>query len=170
MVMASRRLTDLQPAAYERAQQLLRDAEGVDFDVLFYCTLRPLDEQARLFRQGRSLLDIREKADELEKVWQRPDLAELLMNVGPQSESSVVTWAGPGQSLHNYGLALDGVPLRHGKPVWGSSTPDDAALWDRYGKLGQAVGFEWAGTWPKRKREFPHLQEPGMKWQELIAA
>lgn len=166
--MASRRLTDLQPATRERALRLLEGAERATFSVLIYCTFRPLDEQARLFRQGRTLSEIRAKASELERAWGRPDLADLLIGVGPQYGKTVVTWAGPGQSLHNYGYALDGVPLRDGKPVWGARADDDLSLWAAYGDLGLAAGLEWAGNWPGSKREFPHMQEPGIDWRDLI--
>lgn len=164
--MASRRITDLADGARERAYAFLQAVETADFDVLIYCTYRPLDEQARLFRQGRGLFEIQQKAKELEKQWQRPDLAELLMGVGPQ-RGRKVTNAGPGQSLHNYRLALDGVPLVGGKPVWGTSTDDEQKRWHLYGDLAGSVGFEWAGLWT-RFREFPHLQEPGVSWQDRI--
>ncbi|HHJ11823.1 MAG TPA: hypothetical protein ENK00_01475 [Chromatiales bacterium] len=166
--MASRKLTDLQPEARARAQDLLRAAEAADFDVLIYCTLRPLDEQARLFRQGRPLSEIQDKADQLDRQYGRPDLASLLMEVGPQYGTRIVTWAGPGQSLHNYGMALDAVPLQGGKPVWSTDTIEDRALWMRYGELGVEAGFQWAGHWPERKREYPHMQMPDMRWRELI--
>lgn len=166
--MASRRLTDLQPAARQRALRLLQGVEDAPFDVLIYCTFRPLEEQARLFRQGRSLLQIQQRAEELDRIWHRPDLAALLIAVGPQPEPRIVTWAGPGQSLHNYGLAFDGVPLRDGKPVWGARATDDLSLWRAYGDLGRAAGLEWAGDWSGGKREFPHMQEPRVDWRELI--
>lgn len=169
--MASRRLNDLAPTTRERALNLLQGAEGAHFGVLIYCTHRPVAEQARLFRQGRSLSAIHDKARELERVWKRADLAELLIAVGPQTERRIVTWAGPGQSLHNYGFALDAVPLIGGKPCWDpEASPEATGLWQRYGELGLAAGFEWAGNWPHNKREFPHVQEPGVDWRELIAA
>lgn len=166
--MASRKLEDLQPETRERVDGLLRAAQAAHFDVLIYCTLRPLAEQARLFRQGRSFSEIQAKANELERVWHRPDLAELLIGVGPQHGKTIVTWAGPGQSLHNYGCAIDGVPLVDGKPVWGTRRDEDAALWQRYGQLGKDQGLEWAGDWSPAKREFPHLQESGLDWRDLI--
>lgn len=89
------------------------------------------------------------------------------MDVGPQAGRAIVTYAGPGQSMHNYRLAFDAVPMRDGKPVWGTRQPDDLALWKRYGTIGEAVGLEWAGSWT-RLREFPHMQEPGARWKELI--
>lgn len=166
-VKTSRDLNDLQPQTRERAKQLLLLAGEAGLTLLIYCTLRPLDEQARLYRQGRSLATIQDKADELSDAFGRPDLAEILMGVGPQ-HGRIVTSAAPGQSYHNYGLAIDGVVLRGGKPVWGHTSNEDLSYWTRYGELAEDVGFKWAGRWRGRSREFPHLQEPGVDWRELI--
>jgi peptidoglycan L-alanyl-D-glutamate endopeptidase CwlK len=175
--VASRRLDDLQPHVAEMAQELLRLAEAAGMDLLVYCTRRGVEEQARLYRRGRPLRGIESKALELEGLG-RPDLARILIDVGPQFEPGPVTWAGPGQSLHNYGLALDAVPLLDGKPVWATVGADGrpdwgqpgvgGELWDRYGALGERTGFEWAGRWNPRQREFPHLQAPGADWRDLI--
>ena len=64
--------------------------------------------------------------------------------------------------------AFDVVPLRNGKPVWGTSgdgiddnpaddNTDDLELWQRIGQIGESLGLEWAGRW-KTMREFPHFQ------------
>ena len=164
--MASRNLDDLQPNIKEKALLLIGRCSREDLDILIYCTFRPLDEQARLFRQGRTLTQIEAKAEELKNKWGRSDLANLLISVGPQNGRRV-TFAGPGQSMHNYGLAFDGVPLRGGKPVWQTNKPEDMALWEQYGHLGVEIGLEWAGSW-SNFREYPHMQEEGSKWRELI--
>ena len=172
--MASRNLDDLRPEVRVLADTFLGLADRAGLDVLVYCTLREFDEQARLYRQGRPLSKILDKAEELDRDYGRPDLAGVLMDVGPQSGRRIVTWAGPGQSLHNYGYALDGCPLYAGKPVWSpvdvEATPDvdEAELWMRYGTLAQEARLEWAGNWPKGKREYPHLQAPGVSWRDLI--
>ncbi len=70
-----------------------------------------------------------------------------------------VTNAKPGQSYHNWRVAFDVVPLRDGNPVW-STTGADGKLWEQIGKLGEAVGLEWAGRWT-RFREFAHFQFTG---------
>lgn len=70
-----------------------------------------------------------------------------------------VTNAKPGQSYHNWRVAFDVVPLRDGKPVW-STAGADGKLWEQIGKLGEAVGLEWAGRWT-RFREFAHFQFTG---------
>ena len=164
--MASRSLDDLQDHIKEKALSLLDHCNNENLNILVYCTLRPLDEQARLFRQGRTVKQIEAKAEELRNRWERPDLADLLLSVGPQTGSRV-TYAGPGQSMHNYGLAFDAVPLRASKPVWQTTKPEDKELWLLYGRLGEGEGLEWAGNW-KRFREYPHMQEKGARWKELI--
>jgi peptidoglycan L-alanyl-D-glutamate endopeptidase CwlK len=164
--MASRDINDLVPAVKEMAERLLVRCEEEDLDILIYCTLRTNEEQAKLYRQSRSLAQIKRKAEELRDKWGRPDLADLLMDVGPQYGAKV-TYAGPGQSMHNYGLAFDSVPMRNGKAVWGSRREADRELWLKYGELGVEVGLEWAGNW-SRFIEFPHMQQIDAAWRDLI--
>lgn len=118
-----------------------------------------------MYRQSRSYAKIAAKGVELRDRYMRPDLQEVLISVGPASGPNV-TNAGPGQSLHNYGYAFDGCPMRGGKPVWGTQG-EEAALWKLYGECADAAGLEWAGHWTKFK-EYPHCQMPGVSWQELI--
>ena len=157
----------LEPEAREAAHAMLDLAHEADVDLLIYCTTRTLQEQARLYRRGRTGAAIELKARELDEEWGRPDLAFILLDVGPQMDEMVVTYAGPGQSLHNYGLAFDAVPMRDGKPIWGTSTDDDRQAWMTYGALGQQVGLEWAGTW-MRFQEYPHMQVAGRRWEDMI--
>ncbi len=164
--MASRDLEDLDPVVREAARDLETMAESRGEPVLIYCTLRSAEEQARLYRKGRPFSEIQGKADALDREFGRPDLAELLLGVGPQ-RGRVVTHAGPGQSIHQYGLAFDGVPLEGGKPVWGTSDPEDVRRWQGYGALAGDLGLEWAGHWSSFT-EFPHVQQPDADWRDLI--
>ena len=109
---------------------------------------------------------IKKKINQLNRMG-REDLAKILGDVGPQYGKHILTNAGPGQSLHNYGMAFDGVPLRDGKPVWGTRTKEDKDVWAMYGEIAESVGLEWSGRW-KRFREYPHCQMPGQDWRELI--
>lgn len=174
--MASKSLNDLTPEMKARAQDFLALVYASNMDVLIYCTYRSDEEQARLFRQGRTLAAIQHKADELAHEYRRPDLAAVLMGVGPQSGHKLVTWAGPGQSLHGYRVAFDFCPIIDGKPVWSpvdiEATPDvdEGELWMKCGDLVRSAGLQWAGDWPKGKREFPHAQLPGVDWRKLIVA
>ena len=63
----------------------------------------------------------------------------------------IVTNARAGQSYHNYGLAIDVVPLNSkGVPMW------SGVDWTKIGELGKAYGFEWGGDWKNPDR--PHFQ------------
>lgn len=69
------------------------------------------------------------------------------------AQGNGVTNAAPGRSYHQYGLAIDIVPLdSKGQPTW--TAP--AAIWEAIGKAGEAEGFQWGGRW--KTVDCPHLQ------------
>jgi peptidoglycan LD-endopeptidase CwlK len=140
--VSSRRVEDLEPVTREMARCFLAKADAAGVDVLITATLRTLTEQAALYTIGRT----------------RP--GEGVTKARPMGRK--VTWARPGSSAHNFGMAVDFVPMFAGKPVWSAASP----LWLQLGELGEACGFEWAGRWPKSRREFPHLQRPS--WRDHI--
>jgi hypothetical protein len=49
-----------------------------------------------------------------------------------------------GKSKHQYGLAVDLVPIVKGKPVW-----DNKTLWLKIGIEGEKLGLRWGGRWKK---------------------
>ena len=151
--MASRSLDKLTADMKEKAESVLKASHNIELDILIYCTLRPLDEQARLYRQSRSWGTIKEK---ITKYRQRGFgfLADVLERVGPQTGQHV-TNAGPGESFHNFGLAFDAVPLSGGKPIWNYLSGKHA--WEAYGGCVRQAGLEWAGDWTTF-REYPHAQ------------
>jgi peptidoglycan L-alanyl-D-glutamate endopeptidase CwlK len=166
--MPSSSLSECHDSVFDKALRMLTLAHAEShFELMIYCTRRTPEEQARLFRRGRSLAAIKIKSTELLEKWKRPDLAQLLIDVGPQNETQIVTWAGPGQSLHNYGHAIDCVPLRDGKLVWSRKTKEDQELWLLYGQLAEEVGFEWGGRW--QQGDYPHAQTAGLDWRKLIS-
>lgn len=127
--MASRKIEDLAPVFRARVAEWLADCYAEGLDVLVYCTLRPNWEQADLYAIGRT------------KPGKR------------------VTNAKPGESAHNYGLALDFVPMLAGKAQWSNK------------KLyGQAIALAEARQMESlRDSRFPelaHLQMP--KWREYV--
>lgn len=73
---------------------------------------------------------------------------------GRTKPGDIVTNAPPGLSWHNYHVAVDVCPFDGKDFVW--KTPD--VVWDKIGKIGKAVGFEWGGDWPEKKRDRPHFQ------------
>ena len=167
--MASRDIADLrpemQPLVYAFLEEVdaLREADAVDWDLLVYCTLRSNEEQAKLWRRGRSRDDIERTFVNLRKAGDLNTI-RLVTEAGPQpgsKRSQRVTNALPGRSAHNHGLAIDAVPLDSGKALWG-----DGLAIDNMGIAGQNAGLEWAGTWT-RFRERVHFQHPN--WKDLVA-
>jgi len=47
-----------------------------------------------------------------------------------------------GFSKHQYGLAIDVVPIVNTKAVW-----DNKMLWKRIGTIGESLGLTWGGRW-----------------------
>lgn len=126
----SRKIEDLNPAVQWRAHALLKAAKDAGIDLIVTSTYRTAEQQAALYAQGRT----------------KPGV--------------IVTNARPGDSYHNWQCAFDVVPLRNGKPVWGTSG-EDGALWRKIGELGESVGLEWAGRWTGKLREMAHFQYTG---------
>jgi peptidoglycan L-alanyl-D-glutamate endopeptidase CwlK len=165
-MMASRNIKDLRPEFRVKVGYFLDLCQKAGLDVLVYCTLRPFDEQARLFRQSRPIGQIMRMKVLLEDLYQRPDLAKILMDVGPQS-GPWRTDSAPGLSFHNFGLALDAAPLQGGKLPWLDGEDErDAELWSKYGMAAASAGLTWGGSW--KKRDMPHIQLAGVDIETLI--
>lgn len=131
--MASRDIKDLHPTMQVYCRRFIDKCKERGIDLIITCTYRSAAEQDALYTQGRT------------------------------TAGRIVTNARGGQSKHNNmvggypaSLAFDVVPLRGGKPVWGTKG-DDLALWQSIGQIGRMNGLEWAGDW-KRFKEFPHFQ------------
>ncbi len=71
---------------------------------------------------------------------------------GRTTPGKIVTNAKGGESLHNFGVAFDICPVLHGKAVW-----NDAALFNKVGKIGKEIGLEWGGDFAKFP-DRPHFQ------------
>ena len=151
--MASRNIEDLSYECQKKANQIYNYCRDSQVDLLIYCTLRSLDEQAILFRQSRTFEEIERKVNQYyENGYEY--LAEVILRVGPQNGPHV-TNAGPGESWHNYAEAFDAVPLYNGKALW--SYIDHKKEWNIYGKAIVNSGMSWAGNWITFK-EYPHAQ------------
>jgi len=124
---SSRSLDALILPAKIRALNFINAAKEAGIELLVTCTYRCPADQSKLYAQGRS------------------------------AHGPVVTDARAGDSLHQYRVAFDVVPMRNGKPVWGTLAKQDADLWNQVGALGEKYSFEWAGRW-KSFREMPHFQ------------
>jgi len=66
-----------------------------------------------------------------------------------KSMGAKYTRSGAGKSKHQYGLAVDLVPIVDSVAVW-----DDIALWRKIGVAGEKLGLRWGGRWK-------HPYDPG---------
>jgi peptidoglycan L-alanyl-D-glutamate endopeptidase CwlK len=151
-MFSSRKIDDLVTPVKIAALKFLGECRAQGIDVLVTCTLRDAQAQNELYAIGRT----RAQLD-----------AVGLTHLEPKA-GRIVTNAVGGASFHQYRVALDFVPLRSGKPVWGvagdgidddpsDDQTDDLELWQRCGAIAERCGFEWAGRWT-RFREYPHIQ------------
>lgn len=150
----SRSLNDLVPEMKIKAENVRNKCRLNGVDILIYYTLRSLKEQAILYRQ--SWMDssvIQTKIDSL-KAKGFDFLAKILVEVGPQKYTGWVTSAAPGESWHNYGMAIDAVPLKDGQPLW--SYEGNEKEWNIYGEAAEEEGLCWGGRWSKK--DYPHAQ------------
>lgn len=130
--MINRSLDSLVPASRKKFIEFLDAAKKAGIDVLITCTFRTLREQERLYAQGRT------------------------------TPGKIVTNAKAGYSYHNFGCAIDLVPVRNGKPLWTvfSHGYIMEPEWDKLGIIAKQCGIDWSGTWATYK-EYAHFQYTG---------
>jgi peptidoglycan LD-endopeptidase CwlK len=130
--MADRSLNSLRPEIRPLADAFLGACSAANIDILVTCCYRSNEEQAALYAQGRT------------------------------TPGHIVTNAPPGESAHNYGLALDVVPIVNGKPDWRGTDP----VWQQLGALGEQAGLTWLGAPGSRFPEEPHMELPN--WRQVV--
>lgn len=125
-------LAGLHPIVAEKAREWLAELDSAGLEVLLNEGFRSLERQKALYNQGR-------------------------ITPGP-----VVTNSKPGQSYHNYGLAIDFYPTNaKGKLI---DVPRKT-----YAEVAKKLGFEWGGDW-RTILDQPHLQYTfGLSIQDLLA-
>ncbi|MEQ8628109.1 M15 family metallopeptidase [Ekhidna sp.] len=127
-----KRLWTLHPAIRKDARAFINEAERLGIKLRITSAMRSDDEQAELYAKGRT------------------------------ASGSIVTYARPGQSLHNYGLAIDVVEIKEGKGLWVNSR------WETIGQIGKRFGFKWGGDWNNPDR--PHFYKNfGKNTAQLMA-
>lgn len=122
--MAERSINKLLPTVREAAKKALAELDKAGVKYLITCTYRTREEQAALYAQGRT------------------------------TPGKKVTNAKPGQSFHEYGVALDIYPVVNGKIDFAGS---HLAIWKQIAAAFKKYGFEWAYEW-KTFKEMPHFQ------------
>lgn len=111
--------------------------------VVPFCTNRDLFEQARLWRQSRSGIEINNKICDLKRDGAY-FLVYLIRVVGAQN-GPWVTFAIPGLSWHQYGAAVDCCIVENGNPVWDTAHKGYKIYREEGLKLGMYIGV--AGDW-----------------------
>ena len=121
-----RAVHELLPTVQVAANEALAECKRLGIDTLVTCTYRTGEEQAELYAQGRT------------------------------KPGKIVTRAKPGQSFHQYRVALDVYVVEAGKIDWSGTSPK----WRKMADIFISQGFEWSGAW-KRFKELPHFQMTG---------
>jgi peptidoglycan L-alanyl-D-glutamate endopeptidase CwlK len=129
-VASKKVLSTLHPAIQQQARGFVVSAKNTGIDVRVTSGMRSMQTQADLYNKGRDA-----KGNVVDK-------------------NAVITNAKPGQSYHNYGLALDITIVDGKKNNWNTSSPE----WKKAGELGEAAGFEWGGRWTDLP-DAPHFQD-----------
>lgn len=127
--MPSRLIADMASVCRPLFERVVDAWEIEGLSVLITCTYRSPAEQAELYAQGRT------------------------------KPGRIVTYAKPGTSKHELGLALDFVPLVQGKPMWKCDPKDPHDPWLLAAQVAKAVDrrIAWGGEWARFK-DRPHLE------------
>ena len=124
----------LHPKVKKSAIALQETAKARGITILYTQGYRTLEYQGELYAQGRT------------------------------KPGKIVTNCRPGHSPHNYGLAVDFVPMVNGKAAW-----DRVDLFDTIGHLAKEFGLFWGGYFHSFVDK-PHLENLfGLKISDLLA-
>ncbi|MCK1993550.1 peptidase M15 [Peribacillus muralis] len=137
----------IHPIVKESALEMVKRAYKEGIFVQISAGYRSMYEQAKLYGQGR-----------LGYSYGGLNYSDL--------SKPIVTYAMPGQSYHNYGLAIDYfIVSDDGKnALWTVE-----AKWRRAAAIGKSLGFTWGGDWSIFK-DYPHLEMTGgLSYSQLIS-
>ena len=88
------------------------------------------------------------------RTWPQQD---TLYQQGRTTPGSIVTHAKAGESYHNYGLAIDFVPIENAEAIWDQTHP----AYMKTIEIGESLGLVSGSNWPPPKTDFPHFQLTG---------
>jgi len=96
---------------------------------------------------------------------------DALYQQGRTTTGKKVTNAKAGQSIHNYGFAIDICLIINGKTAsWDTKKDwdnDQVADWYECVKIFAKHGWEWGGNW-KTSKDLPHFDKKGFNsWRKL---
>ncbi|MFJ7512098.1 peptidoglycan-binding protein [Peribacillus simplex] len=136
----------MNPVVKASALEMVEHAYTEGITVQISAGHRSLEEQAALYGQGRVYRYNGKNYSNLAKP--------------------IVTKAKPGQSYHNFGLAIDFfIVSDDGKrAIWTVNSK-----WKRVAAIGKDLGFKWGGDWSSFK-DYPHLEMTGgLSYSQLQA-
>lgn len=122
----------------KQVRLVLSDCVNAGFIMRPFFGIRSPFEQARLWRQGRTLAEIERKAMKLDQAG-ATFLARVIRDAGPQ-HGRLVTGCPPGYSWHQYGLAIDCFLSINGEAVWDSEHPGYAYYAESALRYGLTAG------------------------------
>lgn len=132
------------PRIIEYAEELIRRAYNEGIRVQISSGYRSNERQAELYGQGRSSF-----------IYNGKQYGKLYDANG--KKLSIVSNAKPGESVHNYGLAIDYFLVSEdGRTSLWTVNAD----WRRVAAIAKSMGFEWGGDWLSFV-DYPHLQITG---------
>ncbi|NGP45762.1 M15 family metallopeptidase [Bacillaceae bacterium SIJ1] len=121
----------LHPVVEQKKNELVEKAKNAGIEILITDDFRSFAEQDRLYAQGRT------------------------------TEGAIVTNAEGGESLHNYGLAIDfALRTASGDVIWDlefDGNQNGEADWMEVVAIAKALEFEWGGDWTSIQ-DYPHFQ------------
>jgi peptidoglycan L-alanyl-D-glutamate endopeptidase CwlK len=134
---SERNLRSLTPEAERQFRIWLRRVRQVGIPAVIICGTRTFAEQADIYAQGRT----------------KPGL--------------IVTRAKPGQSAHNYGMAIDFVVFEGVSAAGGVGEPQWVGpLMTQAGRIALDLGLDWGGVWTGFQ-DPPHIQLPRLNLADL---
>lgn len=114
------RISTLHPKIREKVTEFINRAEKQGIRLRIISAYRTYQEQDELYEQGRT------------------------------KAGNIVTNAKGGQSSHNFGTAIDVVPIINGSADWNTD-------YNQIAQIGKSVGFSWGGDWTSFKDK-PHFE------------
>lgn len=139
---STNRIGAVHNSIYNLMKQIVERCHKRGVYVLFTQGMRTKEEQAKLYGQGRTGY-----------FYNGKDYS--------QPSKPLVTNAKPGESIHNYGLALDFAIIKNGSEVVWNTTADfdkdGKADWLEVVEEAKKLGFKWGGDWTTF-RDYSHLE------------
>ncbi|MFS0904116.1 D-alanyl-D-alanine carboxypeptidase family protein [Priestia aryabhattai] len=127
-------LEGVHPTVAEKALQVVNQAYEKGINIAVTSGFRSFEEQAKIYGQSRKSYIYKGK------------------QYGAPKEDHV-TNAEPGESIHNYGLAVDFTVFDNdSKPIW------EGPQYTQISVLGKSLGFSWGGDWKGKLKDKPHYE------------